>query len=57
MTEIVTPEEFDADALELSLELAEFVDGADEQIDPPDFELVDIDFDGADTETTDARPR
>ena len=50
MTEIITPEEFDADALELSLELAEFVDVADEQIDPPDFELVDIDFEDADTE-------
>ena len=53
ITEVITPEEFDADALELSLELAEFVDDADEQVDPPDFELVDVDFDDADAETVD----
>ncbi len=53
ITEIVTPEEFDADALELSLELAEFVDDADEQVDAPDFELVDLDADDADTEEAD----
>ena len=53
MTEILTPEEFDAEALELSLELAEFVEDADEQVDPPDFELVDVDFDDADTEPED----
>ncbi len=57
ITEIITPEEFDADALELSLELAEFVDDADEQVDPPDFELVDIDFDDADTEPKPWTPR
>ena len=53
MIEILTPEEFDAEALELSLELAEFVDDADEQIDTPDFELVDVDVDDVDTETLD----
>ena len=42
--EIISFVETDEDALELSLDLAEFVDDADDEVELPDFELVDVDF-------------
>jgi len=42
--EIISFVETDEDALELSLDLAEFVDDADDEVELPDFEVVDVDF-------------
>ena len=42
--EIISFVDTDEDALELSLDLAEFVDDADDEVELPDFELVDVDF-------------
>jgi len=42
--EIISFVDTDEDALELSLDLAEFVDDADDEVELPDFEVVDVDF-------------